>query len=82
VIDEELRASSEEINERRFSFVGLEAVILVDSNPGQLLAFSRQLVAAPGQFLLGLEQFQPDRKPFLSCSSFTVHNYSLSFPSS
>src|SRR5438105_12587265 len=37
VVNKELRASSEEISERCFSFVGLEAVILVDSNPGQLL---------------------------------------------
>src|SRR5207245_2799976 len=34
VIDEELRASSEEIGEGGFALVGLEAVLLVDSNPG------------------------------------------------
>src|SRR5216684_4306568 len=37
VIDEELGASSEEIGEGCCALVGLEAVLLVDSNPGQLL---------------------------------------------
>ena len=66
MIDEQLRASSKEISKRRFTFVGLEAVLLVDSNPGQLLPFSRQLIAPPSKILLGLEQFFPDRNPFLS----------------
>src|SRR5438046_294997 len=82
MIDEQLRASSENISEGRFSFVGLEAVILVDPNPRQFLPFSRQLIATAGQFLLGLEQLQPGRKPLFTCSSFTVHNYPLSFLSS
>ena len=56
MIDEELRAASEEISEGRFSFVGLEAVLLVDPNPRQLLPPPRQLIATPRQFLLGLEQ--------------------------
>src|SRR5205823_9274288 len=66
MIDKNLRASSEEISQRRFSFVGLEAVLLVDPHPGQLLPFSRQLIAPPSKILLGLEQFYPDRNPFLS----------------
>jgi hypothetical protein len=66
VIDEELRASSEEIGEGRYALVGLESVLLVHSNPGQLLPPPRQLVAAPGQLLLGLEQLQPDRKPLFT----------------
>jgi hypothetical protein len=42
VVDEELRASSEEIGEGRCALVGLEAVLLVDSNPGQLLPPARR----------------------------------------
>src|SRR5882724_841522 len=64
MIDKELRASSEEISEGRYSFVGLEPILLVDSHPGQLLSLPRQLVTAPRQFLLGLEQLPPGRKPF------------------
>src|ERR1700720_3906364 len=59
VIDEELRASSEEISEGLCALVGLEAVLLVDSNPGQLLSLPRHFVATSRQRLLGLEQLQP-----------------------
>ena len=59
VIDEKLRASSEEIGERRCALVRLEAVLLVDSNPGQILPLLRQFIATPRQSLLGLEQLQP-----------------------
>src|SRR5438094_4393702 len=79
MVDEELRTSSEEVSERRFSVVGLEAVILVDSNPRQLLPFSRQLIASPRQFLLGIEHLQPGRKPLFTCSSLMVSHRFLSF---
>jgi hypothetical protein len=46
VVDEELRAPSEEIREERFSFVGLEAILLVYPNPRQLLPPPCPLVAA------------------------------------
>jgi hypothetical protein len=47
MVDEQLRASSEEISERRFSFVGLESIFLLDSNPRQLLPPLCQLIALP-----------------------------------
>jgi hypothetical protein len=47
VINKELRASSEEISESGRALVGLETVILFDSNPQQLLTSLRQFVAAP-----------------------------------
>src|SRR5450755_3590385 len=59
VIDEQLRASGEEIREGRCAGVGVEAVFLVDSNPGQLLALPRQFVATSRQRLFGVEQLQP-----------------------
>jgi hypothetical protein len=65
VVDEELRAPSEEIGEDRCAFIGLEAVLLVDANPRQLLPPPRQFVAAPCQFLLRREQFLPGLNPFL-----------------
>src|SRR5260370_41153052 len=67
VIGEELRASAEEIGEGRRALVGLEAVLLVDSKPGQLLPLPRQFVASPRQRLLGLEQLQPGRQPLFTC---------------
>src|SRR5439155_5299259 len=67
-----LRASSEEISEGRFSFVGLESIFLVDPHPRQFLPPPRQLIAPPRQFFLNLEQLQPGRKPLLMCSSLMV----------
>ena len=46
VVDEELRAASEKIGEGRLALVGLETVLLVDLNPGQILPLLRQLVAS------------------------------------
>jgi hypothetical protein len=46
MINEELRAFPEEVGEGRFALVGLESILLVDPNPGQLLPPPRQLVAA------------------------------------
>ena len=63
VVDEELRAPSEEVCQRGAPFVGLEAVLLVDPDPRQLLPPPRQLVAAPRELLLRLEQLEPRCKP-------------------
>src|SRR6266545_1947433 len=52
VIDEELRAPSEEVCQRGSPLVGLEAILLVDPYPRQLLPPPRQLVAAPRELLL------------------------------
>src|SRR5205085_5246384 len=62
---------SEEIRERCLSFIGLESIFLVDSNPGQLLPTPRQLIALPCKILLGLEQLPPGRQP-LSCRAVAV----------
>jgi hypothetical protein len=55
VIDEELRASSEQIGEGCRAIVSLETVLLINSNPRQPLPPLRQFVATPRQLLLGLE---------------------------
>src|SRR6058998_2519110 len=47
VVDEELRAPSEEVCQRGAPLVGLESILLVDPHPRQLLPPPRQLVAAP-----------------------------------
>ena len=70
MVDEQLRAASEEIRERRCALIGLKLVLLIDSNPGQLLPLLREFVATPRQRLLGLEQLQPGRKPLFTCSGF------------
>src|SRR5947208_10294523 len=78
MIDEQLRASSEEVCKRSAPLVGLEAVFLVGSNPRQFLPFSRQFIATAGQFLLGFEQLQPGRKPLFTCSSLMISHRFLS----
>src|SRR5215470_374491 len=79
VVDEQLRASPEQIGEGRRALIGREAVLLVDAEPGQLLPPPRQLVAAPRQLLFGLEQLQPGRKPLFTCSGLVIgHGFSPS----
>src|SRR6266478_2354131 len=78
MVNEELRAFTEQIHERRFSLIGLESVLLIDPYPRQLLPPPRQLIATPRQFLFLLEQLQPCRKPFSRCSSLMFsHRRSL-----
>jgi hypothetical protein len=80
VVDEELRAPPEEVRQRSLALVRLEAVVLVDPHPGKLPPPAGQLVAAPGQLLLGLEQLEAGRQPFRSCSC-RVLRHSSSFTS-
>src|SRR4030095_15630534 len=78
VVNKELRAPSEQVGERGAPLVGFEPVFLVDLHPRQLLPPPCQLVAAPRQFLLGLEQLQPGRKPLFTCSGLMLrHRYLL-----
>src|SRR5215469_15542728 len=67
MVEEELRAPSEEIRERGVAFVGLKPILLVDPNPRQFQTPLCQLVAAPGQLLLCLEQVQARCEPLLAC---------------
>ena len=80
VVDEELRAPSEEVCQRGAPLVGLESILLVDPNPRQLLPPPRQLVAAPRQLLLRLEQLEPRCEPLFTCPGHVLrHRSSLSF---
>ena len=45
VVDEELGATFEELRERPRALVGLEPVLLLDGDPGQLATLARELVA-------------------------------------
>jgi len=73
VVDQELRASSEEVRQRGTPLVGLESILLVDPDPWQLLTPSRQLVAALCKLLLLLEQPEPGCKPVLSTYYLMLH---------
>src|SRR5438105_4822285 len=79
MIDEELRAPTEQVHERRFSLIGLESVLLIDPYPRQLLPPPRQLIATARQFLFILEQLQPRSKPLCTCSSLIFSHRPSSF---
>src|SRR5919109_2625361 len=77
VVDEELRAPLEEVCQRGAPRVGLESIRLVDPNPWQfLLPPSSQLVAAPRELLLLLEQLKPRGEPFFTCSGYVLRHRS------
>src|SRR5205085_8577757 len=48
-------------------FIGVEPILLIDPDPGQLLPAPPELVAAPREFLLRLEQLEPRREPLFAC---------------
>jgi hypothetical protein len=75
VIDEELRISLEEIRERGTSVVGLESVVLVDRDPGQLLPLLRNGVAEPGVLLLACEELLARCKPLFTCSDLVIRHW-------
>src|SRR5205823_12551186 len=77
VVDEELRASLEEIGQGRRALVGVETVLLVDRDPGQLLPPSRQLVTPPCQLFLGFEQLEPGCQPLFTCPRLVIGHGSL-----
>src|SRR5207302_4742887 len=76
VVDEELRAPSEEVRQRGAPLVGLESILLVDPHPRQLLPPPRQVVAAPRELLLGLEQIEPGREPLFTCPGSVLRHCS------
>src|SRR5215510_7130527 len=72
MVDQKLRAPSEEVRQRGAATIGLEAILLVHPDPRQLLALARKFVTASGQLLLGLKQLQPSRKPIFACCGLVI----------
>src|SRR5882724_6602713 len=78
MVDEELRAPSEEVCQRGDPLVGLESILFVDPDPRQFLPPPRQLVAAPRELLLRLEQLEPRCEPLFTCPGHVLrHGFSL-----
>src|SRR5207248_7343680 len=65
VVDEQLGAAVKELCEGLRAVLRLEAVVLLDRDPGQLAPFPGQLVAPAGEFLLLLQQRVALRLPLL-----------------
>src|SRR6266545_2001265 len=72
VVDEQLRPPAEQVGQRRGALVGVEHVLLVEADPWELLPHPGQLLAAARQLLLGREQLQPRREPFLPGSGLVI----------
>src|SRR5262245_32055230 len=66
VIDEQLRATLEEVRQRRAAVSGVEVVLLVDAHPRQVLPLTCDLIALAGQRLLGFEQLESCRQPLFA----------------
>jgi hypothetical protein len=65
VVDDQLGAAVEQIGESLRAVLGLEPVVLLDRDPGQLASLPGQLVAAAGELLLLLQQLVALRPPLL-----------------
>jgi hypothetical protein len=74
VVDEQLSAAVEQLRQRPRALVGLEAVLLLDRDLGQLAALPCELVANPGVFLLALEQLLASRLPFLTAADLVLRH--------
>jgi hypothetical protein len=68
VVDEQLRATVEDVVERLRPLVGLEGVLLLDRHPGELLAPAGELIALAHVLLLGIKQLPAGGQPLLSRS--------------
>src|SRR5258708_25358943 len=68
VVDEELRASAEEVRQRGTPFIGLEAISLIDWYPRQFLPLACKLVTSAREFLFCFEQFELRFQPLFACS--------------
>jgi hypothetical protein len=66
VVDDELAAAVEELHERSPTVVGVEPVVLLDADPGQLAPLARQLVALPRVILLACQQLRTSGRSFLA----------------
>src|SRR2546423_6866979 len=74
MVDEQLRATIEELGERLRPRLGLEAVVLLDRHPGELPPLLRERVAAPGELLLFREQLPAGRVEFLLCADLVLRH--------
>jgi hypothetical protein len=55
VVDDELPAAVEQLRERAFAILGVEAVLLLQRDPRELTAFPGDIVAEPRVLLLANE---------------------------
>jgi hypothetical protein len=77
VVDEQLRASPEEVRQRGAALVTFEYILLVEPDPGQCLPLAGELVAVPRQRLLSVKELEPGGEPLFTCSDLVLGHVSL-----
>jgi hypothetical protein len=75
VVDQQMAAVVEQLGQGRWAVVGVEAVGLVDRDPGQLAALAGQLVADPGVDLLALQQLLAGGLPLLRADNLVLGHH-------
>src|SRR6478672_11368103 len=79
MIDEELRTAAEQVSKRGFALVRREPIILLHPDPWKRLPPPSELVALPGQLLLGGEQLDPFFEPLLTSGDRMIGHRSSPF---
>src|SRR5438093_8486583 len=77
VVDDELRASVEELRECAWATGRVEAVLLLHGDPRQLPPQLCQLVTELSVFLLASQQRRPRSEPVLACSDIVISHRCL-----
>jgi hypothetical protein len=65
---EQLATALEEIGQSLRPVRGVEDVVLLDTNPGQIASPGIDLVPQPGEFFLLLQEFRAGNEPLLDSS--------------
>ena len=79
MIDEQLAAAVKDFRQRAWAVVGVEAVLLLDPDPGQFAPLPRQLVARSSVLLLAGKQLLAGSCPLFPCSDLVIRHCLLSF---
>src|SRR5436190_10676265 len=77
VVDDQLRARLEKVREGARAADSIEAVFILQLDPGQLPPLLSQLVTEPGVLLLPSEQRSPRREPLFACSHLVINHRRL-----
>src|SRR5207249_11996928 len=69
VVGEQLSATIEEFAQGLLAILGIELVLLLDADPGQIATRARDLLVSLGLLGLELREFVPGHLPFLAGSN-------------
>ena len=72
MVDQQLRATVEQVRETLRPFTSIEAILLLDWDPGELAALSSELVTEPRVLLFAFEQLFTRGEPLVTCANFVA----------